>query len=114
MDLKELRKGKALTQVEVAEYLKVDQKTYSNYENKKTEPTLEVLSKLADLFNLSIDELVGRKNPADIGFLTKEQIDIVKKIKLLDSVHCIRLDSYIDRLLEEIQENKETQQLRFK
>lgn len=58
--LKECRKEKGLTQGQVAIYCDITEKTYQNYELKTREPKLEILIKIADFFNVSIDYLVGR------------------------------------------------------
>ncbi|MBQ0099125.1 MAG: helix-turn-helix transcriptional regulator [Firmicutes bacterium] len=60
-NLIELRKQNNLTQRKEAEYLKISQPSYIRYENGKAEPTLENLVKLADLFDVSVDFLLGRK-----------------------------------------------------
>ena len=57
---KELRKLNKLTQRQVAERLKISQPSYIRYEKGKSEPTLENLVKLADLFDVSVDYLLGR------------------------------------------------------
>ncbi|MBO6015583.1 MAG: helix-turn-helix transcriptional regulator [Lachnospiraceae bacterium] len=56
----ELRKNNHLKQEEVARYLHVSKSTFSNYENDIHEPNLETLVKLADLFDVSTDYLLGR------------------------------------------------------
>lgn len=58
--LKELRKEKKLTQKEIAEQIGIKQNSYSDWENGKTEPSLEKLIVLADFFEVSLDWLVGR------------------------------------------------------
>ncbi|MCX7746594.1 MAG: helix-turn-helix domain-containing protein [Clostridia bacterium] len=58
--LKELRKEKKITQKDVYDFLKIDQTTYSKYENNKNEPDLDTVKKLADFFNVSTDYLLGR------------------------------------------------------
>ena len=57
----EQRKMNNLTQREVAQKLGIAQPSYIRYENGKAEPTIENLIKLADLFDVSIDFLCGRK-----------------------------------------------------
>lgn len=57
MKLKELRKQKNLTQLEVANYLKIARTTYSAYEQKANTPDIETLKKLANYFNVSLDYL---------------------------------------------------------
>ena len=60
-NLVELRKINHLTQRQVAEILGITQPSYIRYENGKAEPNLENLVKLADVFDVSIDYLCGRK-----------------------------------------------------
>ena len=58
--LKQCRKEKGLTQCQVAIYCDITEKTYQNYELMTREPKLEILVKIADLFDVSLDYLVGR------------------------------------------------------
>lgn len=58
--LKILRKRKKLTQNELANLLGISQKSYSNWENNKAEPTLENIVKLANILETTTDELLGR------------------------------------------------------
>ena len=58
--LREFRKSKKITQQELADRLGIKRNTYSDWENGKTEPTFEILVKLADLFDVSLDWLFGR------------------------------------------------------
>lgn len=60
MRLRDLREDNDLTQAQIADYLKIRQNTYSQYENGKREIPLEFLWKLADYYKVSIDYLVGR------------------------------------------------------
>lgn len=58
--LKELRKSKSMTQKEVAEKLNITREAYTLYETGKNVPTIETLKKLAELYQTSIDYIVGR------------------------------------------------------
>lgn len=60
MKLKEFRKSRKLNQQAVADVLNCSQAVYSRYESGDREPPLEVLIRLADFYNVSLDELVGR------------------------------------------------------
>ena len=60
MKLKELRKLNKLTQEEVAKTLNVSRATYNGYELGKYEPNIESLCILANLYNVSLDTLLGR------------------------------------------------------
>lgn len=59
-NLKSLRHEKKISQGEVAKLIGVTQQCVSEWEHKKTEPTLTCLWLLADLFGVSIDVLCGR------------------------------------------------------
>lgn len=60
-NLIELRKRNNLTQKAVATALGIAQPSYIRYENGTAEPTQETLVKIADLFDVSVDFLLGRK-----------------------------------------------------
>lgn len=57
--LKEKRKEYKLTQQAVADKLGITQSTYAYYETGRNEPDIEMLKRLADVFQTSIDFLVG-------------------------------------------------------
>lgn len=59
-NLKELREERGITRQEMAKYLGITLQAYSNYE-KVSEPRYATLEKIADLFNVSIDRLMGYK-----------------------------------------------------
>ena len=58
--LKECRKAKGLTQMQVATYCDITEKAYQNYELMTREPKLEILVRIADLYQVSLDYLTGR------------------------------------------------------
>lgn len=60
MDLRirDMREEKGMTQQQVADYLMCDQSLYSKYERGEREVPLELMVKLAKLFETSIDYLV--------------------------------------------------------
>ncbi|MFW6377585.1 MAG: helix-turn-helix domain-containing protein [bacterium] len=59
--LKQLRKENNLTQKELSEILNIGESTLSHYENKDREPNFDTLIKIADLFDVSLDYLLGRR-----------------------------------------------------
>ena len=65
--LKQCRKEKGLTQWEVAVYCDISEKAYQNYELMTREPKLEILAKIADLFDVSLDYLVGRTDQKQVN-----------------------------------------------
>ena len=58
--LKELRKEKGLSQMQVAICCDITEKAYQNYELNRREPKIEILVRIADLFEVSLDYLCGR------------------------------------------------------
>ena len=58
--IKNLREDNDLTQSEISKLLNISQVAYSYYELNKRNIPLELLSKLADYYNTSIDYLVYR------------------------------------------------------
>ena len=60
-NLKILRLEKKLKQSELAEKLNVTQRKVSYWESGKIEPDINSLWEIADFFEISIDELVGRE-----------------------------------------------------
>lgn len=59
-NLKLLRQQEKISQDKLANLVGVTQQCISEWENGKIEPTLSFLWKLADIFNISVDELIGR------------------------------------------------------
>ncbi len=97
--LKNLRGKK--TQEEIARKLGISRARYSHYENNRVEPDSELLGKIADIFGVSTDYLLGRTHDPytqkpvrendDCENLTKEekdylklQLEIFRKIKEKD------------------------------
>jgi transcriptional regulator with XRE-family HTH domain len=60
--LKQLREAKNLTQLRLAMELNVSQETISGYEIGKAVPPAEMLVKLADTLDTSVDYILGRTN----------------------------------------------------
>ena len=57
--LKLIRKSRNLNQQKVAMDLNISREALSHYENGKREPSLNMLNKLSEYFNVSIDFLIN-------------------------------------------------------
>lgn len=66
--LRNLREDRDLTQAEIAKYLNISPRTYSDYENGEILVPITALIKLADYYHVSIDYLVGRTNQSKVKF----------------------------------------------
>ena len=60
--IKDLREDADITQSEISKYLNISQVAYSYYELGKRNIPLELLCKLADYYNTSVDYLLYRTN----------------------------------------------------
>lgn len=58
--IRDLREDADLTQQQVAQYLMCDQSLYSKYERGERVLPLDYATKLADLYHVTLDYLVGR------------------------------------------------------
>lgn len=59
--LKELRRSFSYSQKQVAEKLNITYQSYQAYERKTAFPSLPVFIALAELYDVSLDFLIGRK-----------------------------------------------------
>ena len=60
--LKLLRESKNLSQKDLAYYLGVSPSTIGMYESNKRTPDVDMLNRIADYFNVTVDYLLGRTN----------------------------------------------------
>ena len=91
--IKELRKERKITQLQLAKAVFVDQTTISQWETGKTFPTAETQRKLADLFGVSIDYLLGRSDSKygeglEIANIVPLSEVVKKKIPILGEIAC--------------------------
>lgn len=66
--LKLLREEMGLKQIDIAEMLGVSRTTYTQYETEKSEPDLATVAKLAEIYNTSVDFILGKtdiRNPIE-------------------------------------------------
>lgn len=80
--LKLLREKSGESMSETAEILKIAKSTYASYEYGKREPNIEMLTKIANHYKVSIDYILGKKdakapvNPIDeIGKMTVDEME---------------------------------------
>ena len=57
-NLERIRKDKKISQAKLGEVLGLTQQMVSSYEKDLSSPNVEVLTKIADYFNVSIDSLI--------------------------------------------------------
>ena len=60
--IQELRGALGWSQVELAKHLGVAKQTVSNWENENIQPSIEMLVRLAKLFHVTTDYMLGLEN----------------------------------------------------
>lgn len=80
--IKQLRLAYKLNQVEFGRKLGVTKQCVSNWENNNIQPSVEMLMKIADLFSVTTDYLLGRddRQYLDISGLTETETIHVQNI----------------------------------
>lgn len=107
LQIKALREAKGINMREASKQLGLPYTTYVSYEKGQREPTSEVLIKLADFFDTSVDYLVGRtsiythaKSPAVVCTpaveLTPDESDLLRKYRALDESAKGRIHNALD------------------
>lgn len=76
----ELRKKAGLTQEEVAKKLNVSPQAVSKWENNTSMPDIGLLTKIAALFNTSVDELLGHERTQVVSVQSKNKRDLDKLV----------------------------------
>ena len=86
--LKELREDHDHTQADLADLLGVAKSTVSNWEQNKSEPNFDLLCKICDVYSVSADYLLGRRNDdiqqkrSRFEILSEENRLFVRKLEL--------------------------------
>jgi transcriptional regulator with XRE-family HTH domain len=96
-NIKLYRKKYKLSQKQLSKKLNISEKTLQRYENGTSEPTITVLIKLAQIYDTSIDALIGYKSSSTLN-ITK----IESHIKQIET-NCSILKFY----LYESEDNKQ-------
>ena len=67
--LTKLRKARGYTQLQIADKLGISRSTYTNYELGQRSPDFEILERISDVLECSLDELFGRDSVQDASML---------------------------------------------
>lgn len=98
--LKELRLEKKLYQKDVASAIGIDRTTYVKYELGQSEPNHEILQRIADFFDVSIDYLMCRtdikKTPENESSLLQESKEILNAYESADNSIKIAIRKLLD------------------
>lgn len=101
MKLKELRTKVGISQAELSKKIGIPTTTLFNYELNKCEPSVDTLIKLADFYNITIDELVGRDaDTINLKFLDETESYLIKKILKMNQLELAKTKAYVMGLTE--------------
>lgn len=64
-NLRQFRKEKGYTQIELAKLINYGYTAIANYESTRNEPSLDTLIELAHILDVTTDELIGAYPPTD-------------------------------------------------
>jgi len=65
--IRDLREDRDLTQKKMGEILSCSQRVYSNYERGELDIPTEILIRLADYYDVSVDYILGRTDNAAVN-----------------------------------------------
>lgn len=108
MRLKELRKSKGLLQSEIADVLGISNSTYAYYEREERKLTPTMLCRLADFFDVTVDELLGRTQPS---LFDDARIEQQRVLQMYQQLTPHQQDLIMERMQGFIDGNVERQQL---
>ena len=77
-----LRKEKNFTQEEIALKLNISAQAVSKWENDISMPDISILTSIADIFDITLDELLGREKKQDVILVNEEDKKDINKMVL--------------------------------
>ena len=78
--LKQLRQNNRLRQDQVASLVGVNKNTMCSYENDVRQPSYEILVRLATIYRVSTDYLLGCESTVDVSGLTPKEIQTITEL----------------------------------
>ena len=105
-NLKYIRKQKNMSQEQLGQHLGFGKNTISQYENGIREPNLDTIKKIARIFNVSIDYLVGNNSENidvleqnNMGNINPERFETIKLINNLSDEDFACIKGYLSGIL---------------
>lgn len=92
----ELRKKRGMNQESLARLLGITRASLSHYETDRREPDYEILTKMANLFRVTFDDLMGRKQEETAADRSKHITEFLNRVELVDDSITSRYELTID------------------
>ena len=99
----QLRKQQNLSQDELAKKAEVSRTIIGNYESNANTASIEVLIKLAKVFNVSVDYIIGE---GELAALDKDLLKRIEDIEKLDEATKQHLFFLIDNVIQNYKTKK--------
>jgi transcriptional regulator with XRE-family HTH domain len=106
--LTNLRKQHNMTQNDIAQKLNISYQAVSKWENDITSPDIDSLIALADIFEISVDELLGRKQEEKVNVESKDFNHLICTIEIGDEDDTMKFNlplSIVENLVSSKQKN---------
>ena len=78
--LADIRRQHNMTQNDIADRLNISAQAVSKWENDLTSPDIDTLVKLSDIFDITVDELLGKNKKETVYLPVEERKDINKMV----------------------------------
>lgn len=100
-NIKSIREAKGLKQIEVAQHINVDKSAYSKIEKGARAVTVEELHKMAQLFNLTTDNIINYDGaiPKEVQIEDKTTVEQMRLIQQLEEDDRQTIFKLIDKML---------------
>ncbi len=100
--IRELREAKGMTQLRLSLELEVTQETISAYETGKHLASVKTLMKMSEIFNASMDYIMGLsdiRKPMKASNLNNDEVVVVETFRKLNYTQREKALSYMEGLL---------------
>ncbi len=105
--LKLLRSARNITQIRLAELLEIDPRVYNRWERGTSTPQFEAVIKIADILQVTLDELAGRTKPSpDMKIHNHELFSLYQHVDSLSDEDQKALVLVIDSFVKKSQMGK--------
>ena len=103
MKFREYRLKNNLSQRQLSELINVPTTTLYSYESGVCDPSISTLIKMADVYHISVDELIGRQtNLLSKLILSQRERSIIDKILAMNEKQQELTELYIDTMMDHI------------
>lgn len=98
-----LHKDKNWSQIELAKQINVSRKIISRYEHSESMSSIDMVIKLADMFRVTVDFLIGKSSSASFD---KETVERINDIQVMDNDTKAVLFNVIDTYIQNFKTKK--------